>query len=220
MPINCSKCSVVKRFHRSVNFLFIVLKSRSIVTVLIGAHKNTLAANDNCGYISLVILFLTKLIHCCRCVKIVDFCCCFDTNKYLRNTFHSASKSSLKSLGYCYLIILISCIPYSYSLVTSDTSNIRKQLRNVNAFDSNRACIFDIILSINLTILSLNICSKLISFVLVVARIIRSRLRSNADGLSSHLSLTICSSVIINDSQQRITALIEREYDNHRVSPG
>ncbi|CAF2575722.1 unnamed protein product [Rotaria sp. Silwood2] len=194
MPINCSKCSVVKRFHRSVNFLFIVLKSRSIVTVLIGAHKNTLAANDNCGYISLVILFLTKLIHCCRCVKIVDFCCCFDTNKYLRNTFHSA--------------------------ITSDTSNIRKQLRNVNAFDSNRACIFDIILSINLTILSLNICSKLISFVLVVARIIRSRLRSNADGLSSHLSLTICSSVIINDSQQRITALIEREYDNHRVSPG
>jgi len=29
--------------------------------VLIGAHENILAANDKCGYISLIILFLTKL---------------------------------------------------------------------------------------------------------------------------------------------------------------
>ncbi len=33
--INCSKCSVVKRFRRSVNILFIVLKSRPTVAVLI-----------------------------------------------------------------------------------------------------------------------------------------------------------------------------------------
>ncbi len=46
---NCSKCSVVKRFLRSVNILFIVLKSLSTVAVLIGAHKNISAANDNCA---------------------------------------------------------------------------------------------------------------------------------------------------------------------------
>jgi len=44
---NCSKCSVVKRFLRSLNILFIVLKSLSTVAVLIGSHKNISAANDN-----------------------------------------------------------------------------------------------------------------------------------------------------------------------------
>ncbi|CAF4224351.1 unnamed protein product, partial [Rotaria sp. Silwood2] len=143
--INCSKCSVVKLYRRSVNILFIALKSRSTVAVLIGAHKNISVANDNCGYMSLIIPFLTKLIHCCRCVKIVDVCCYFSVNKYLRNTFHSANKSLLKSLGYCCLIIL-------------------------NTFDSNRAVIFDIILSINLTILSSknSYYPKLTSFVHIV----------------------------------------------------
>ncbi|CAF1584343.1 unnamed protein product, partial [Didymodactylos carnosus] len=56
---------------------------------LISAHTNISAANDNCGYMSLVIPFLTKLLRCCRYVKIVDDCCCFCTYKYLQNTFHS-----------------------------------------------------------------------------------------------------------------------------------
>ncbi|CAF1572717.1 unnamed protein product, partial [Rotaria sordida] len=55
--------SDVKRLRRSVNILFIVLKSRSTIAVLIDAHNNILAPTDNCGHMSLVIPFLTKLIH-------------------------------------------------------------------------------------------------------------------------------------------------------------
>jgi hypothetical protein len=54
---------VLKRLLRSVNILFIVLKSRSIVVIPISAHKNILAANDNGGYMSLIIPLLTNFIH-------------------------------------------------------------------------------------------------------------------------------------------------------------
>ena len=40
------------------------------LTILIDAHKNISIANSNCGYISPVIPFFTKLTHCCRYLKL------------------------------------------------------------------------------------------------------------------------------------------------------
>jgi hypothetical protein len=71
--------------------------------------------------------------------------------------------------------------------VLPDFAHIRKQLRNFNTFDSNRAFILDIILSINLTILSSNGCSKLTSFVVVERVILSGRARGRPDGAEPHL---------------------------------